>query len=252
MNPAQAQPGSYDTRDAQAMLDFQQKNVVIAQADITRATLEALARPPLENNFAALRRVLTERAAARRRLPRGRRPSAVRVGSSGVPDLPGADGGRQRARPGGQATDALLARLGIATPADAVAFFRRHPREDFRWLKVAVRLPAAARVLRPHMDLSAEIDRGDIWYDFPYDDKGERLPQPRERYPSLTLFVQWRGERVPLVRWRTTIGGWRAELASDGEEYFRYKDSDVGPRVWRHVVAAPVWIPPPRRRSARW
>ena len=94
------------------------------------------------------------------------------------------------------------------------------------------------------MNLFAEIDRGDIWYDFPYNEAGARQPQPRERYPSFTLYVKWRGEKVPLVRWRTTIGGWRSELASDGQEYFRYKDSDVGPRVWRHIVAAPVWIPP--------
>jgi len=95
------------------------------------------------------------------------------------------------------------------------------------------------------MDLSVEIDRGDVWYDFPYDAAGVRQPQPRERFPQLTLYVKWRGERVPLVRWRTTVGGWRAELASDGQEYFRYKGSDVGPRVWRHIVTAPVWIPPP-------
>ena len=35
-----------------AMLDFQQKHAVMDQADIKRATLEALARPPLENDFA--------------------------------------------------------------------------------------------------------------------------------------------------------------------------------------------------------
>ena len=46
------------------------------------------------------------------------------------------------------------------------------------------------------------------------------------------------------MRWRTTVGGWRSELADDGQEYLRYKGSDVGPRVWRHVVAAPVWIRP--------
>ena len=93
------------------------------------------------------------------------------------------------------------------------------------------------------MDLSVEIDRGDVWYDFPFD--AGRQPAPAARaLPQLTLFVKWRGERVPLVRWRTTVGGWRAELAADGQEYFRYKGSDVGPRVWRHIVAAPVWIPP--------
>ncbi len=49
---------------------------------------------------------------------------------------------------------------------------------------------------------------------------------------------------MALARWRTTIGGWRAEQASDGYEYYRYKGSDVGPRVWRHIVAGPVWIAP--------
>jgi len=26
--------------------------------------------------------------------------------------------------------------------------------------------------------------------------------------------------------------------------YFKYKNSDVGPRVWKDIVAGPVWIPP--------
>ena len=94
------------------------------------------------------------------------------------------------------------------------------------------------------LDLSAEIDRGDVWYDFPFDARGNRLPQPRERYPTFTLYVKWRGERVPLVRWRTTVGSWRSELASDGQEYYAFKSSDVGPRVWRNIVVAPVWLPP--------
>src|SRR5262249_29248287 len=137
------------------------------------------------------------------------------------------EGGRQ-AIPDlvGQATAALLERMGLGTPEDLVAFFRRHPKEDFRWLKVAVRFPEPPEYYGPEMDLSAEIDRGDVWYDFPFDKAGRRVPQPRQRFPALTLFVRWRGEKVPLVRWRTTVGGWRSELASDGEEYFRYKGSD--------------------------
>jgi hypothetical protein len=246
MDPAKHKPGIYDTPMRLAMLDFQQKNVVIAQGDITRETLEALARPMAENNFAALRRVLTERAAhggdfledgsvlPPLRPGKPRREPTYKLAAGGkraIPDLVGT------------ATEALLARLGIASAADAVAFFKRHPKEDFDWLRVAVRFPVAPEYYGPEMDLSAEIDRGDVWYDFPYDQSGKRVPQPRRRYPSFTLFVRWQGERVPLVRWRSTIGGWRAELASDGEEYFRYKDSDVGEKVWRHVVAAPVWIP---------
>ena len=26
--------------------------------------------------------------------------------------------------------------------------------------------------------------------------------------------------------------------------YFKYKNSDVGPRIWKEIVASPVWIPP--------
>jgi hypothetical protein len=247
MDPAKHKPGTYDTPMRLAMLDFQQKNVVNAQGDITRPTLEALARPILANDLEALRRVLTERAA--------HAGGFVEDGSVIPPARPGKTRrvptyltatGERRPVPDlvGPATEALLARLGIATPEDAVAFFRRHTRADFRWLRVAVRFPERPEYYGPHMDLVAEIDRGDIWYDFPFDAKGRRVPQPRTRFPSFTIFVRWRGEKVPLVRWRTTIGGWRSELASDGQEYLRYKDSDVGPRIWRHIVAAPVWIPP--------
>jgi hypothetical protein len=244
MDPAKHKPGRYDTVMRLAMLDFQQKNVVIAQGDITRGTLEALARSPLDNAFAALRRVLAERVAYA--------GGFIEDGSVGAregetaPTYKGASGERVPVPDlVGEASSALLARLGIATPADALTFFRRHPREDFRWLKAVVRFPAPPPYYQARMDLMAEIDRGDIWYDYPFDAKGRRLPQPRGHYPAFTLYVRWQGERVPLCRWRTTIGGWRTELASDGEEYLRYKDSDVGPRVWRHIVAAPVWVPPP-------
>jgi hypothetical protein len=245
MVPARHKPGSYDTPMRSAVLAFQQKHAVIDQADLKRATLEALARSPLENDFLALERVLAERAA--------HAGGFIEDGSVGeslsdpsYPTYKGADGNRHRVPDlADAARDAVLARLGIASADDAVAFFRRHPAADFTWLKVAVRLPEPPEYYSATMDLTAEIDRGDVWYDFPFDATGARLPQPRERFPTFTLYVKWRGERVPLVRWRTTVGGWRAELASDGQEYYRFKGSDVGPRVWRHIVTAPVWIPPP-------
>jgi hypothetical protein len=235
--------GHYDSVMRLAMFDFQQKHTVIDQADIKRSTLEALSRPLLVNDYAALRRVLGERAAhAGAIIEDG---SSSTAGNAPATYL-GADGARH-AVPDlvNQATDSLMARLGLATPEDALDFFRRHPAADFRWLRAVARFPPLPEYYGAEMNLSAEIDRGDIWYDFPFNDAGVRQPQPRERFPSFTLYVKWRGERVPLVHWRTTIGGWRSELGSDGQEYYRYKDSDVGPRVWRHIVAAPVWIPPP-------
>jgi hypothetical protein len=250
LDPAKHKEGSYDGAMRSAALDFQQRNAIFAQADLTRATLEAMTRPLLQNDFMALRRTLAERAAHAGRIiedgsaieamppPRRNRPRKTPTYKNGagedvpVPDLIG------------QATDALTARLGLAGPEAALDFFRRHPESDFRSMRAAVRFPPLPEYYGPHMDLLAEIDRGDIWYDFPFDDKGMRKPQPRERFPSFTLFVRWRGEKVPLACWRTTIGGWRSEVASDGQEYYRYKESDVGMRAWRHVVAAPVWLPP--------
>ncbi|MBN2574088.1 MAG: L,D-transpeptidase [Deltaproteobacteria bacterium] len=250
LDPSKHKEGSYDMPMRNAALDFQQKNAVFAQADLTRATLEAMTRPLLENDFLALRRVLAERAAhggriiedgsAIEAMPKARknRPRKVptyknRDGAAvPVPDLVG------------QATDALMARLGLWSAQDALAFFRRHGESDFRSMRAAVRFPPLPEYYGPHMDLVAEIDRGDVWYAFPFDEKGQRLPQYRDRFPKLTLFVNWRGEKVPLLCWRTTIGGWRTEFASDGQEYYRYKGSEVGFRVWRHVVAAPVWLPP--------
>ncbi|HJX51953.1 MAG TPA: hypothetical protein VJ801_04225 [Polyangia bacterium] len=251
MDPAKHKSGVYDAPMRSAVLDFQQKNGVFAQADLTRATLEAMARPLLANDFATLRRVLAERAAhaggfvedgtaiLAMPLPKRGTPRAIPTYRTAdgkvvpVPDLVG------------QATDALMARLGLSSPEDALALFRRHPASDFRWLRAAVRFPVSPEYYGPKMDLVAEIDRGDVWYDFPFDSKGNRVPQPRNRFPTFNLYVRWRGDKVPLASWRTTIGGWRSEIAADGEEYYRYKDSDVGRRAWRHIVSAPVWLPPP-------
>jgi len=94
------------------------------------------------------------------------------------------------------------------------------------------------------MALSVEIDRGDIWYDVPLDARGRPVVQRRDHYPHLTLFTHWRGQKIPLCWWRTTIGSWRSEVHADGHVYMKYKNSDVGPRVWKNIVAAPVWIPP--------
>jgi hypothetical protein len=250
LDPSKHKEGSYDTPMRNAALDFQQKNAVFAQADLTRATLETMARPLLENDFLALRRVLAERVAGSGRI--------IEDGSA-IEAMPKARKNRPRKPPTyknsagqdvpvpdlvGQATDALMARLGLHAAQDALAFFKRHAERDFRSLRAAVRFPPLPEYYGPQMDLVAEIDRGDVWYSFPFNEKGERRGQYRDRFPTFTLFVNWRGEKVPLVSWRTTVGGWRSEVASDGQEYYRYKESDVGRRVWRHIVAAPVWLPP--------
>src|SRR5690606_14903345 len=130
----------------------------------------------------------------------------------------------------------------LTSPEAALEFFKRH--EDYRRLHVSVKLPKLPEYYAAHMDLSIVIDRGDVWYEPPFDENDRWRTQPRTRYPTLTVFLDYNGERVPLVRWRTTIGGWRSEQASDGYEYYKYKNSDVGPRVMRNIISGPVWIAP--------
>jgi hypothetical protein len=89
------------------------------------------------------------------------------------------------------------------------------------------------------MDLAAEIDRGDVWYD--------EVPIARKiaHRPTLVLYVTDGPIRRPLIRWPTTIGGWAEVRAGDGSVVKKWKESDVGPRVWRNLYAAPTWLPPP-------
>jgi len=94
------------------------------------------------------------------------------------------------------------------------------------------------------MDLHVEIDRGDVWYDFPFSLAGDRYQQERKRLPSLVLYVRTGDGDVPLVRWPTTIGGWQPERKEGSRTVIAYKESPAGPRVWRDIVAEPRWIPP--------
>ena len=116
MDPRQHKPGAYDTEMRTAMLDFQQKHAVMDQADIKRATLEALARPPLENDFARARPRAHRTGDARRRLHRGRqrrRRSARSRELRRTRPTSGADGARHRVPDlATAARDATLTALG--------------------------------------------------------------------------------------------------------------------------------------------
>ncbi|MEM9189893.1 MAG: hypothetical protein AAGF12_11995 [Myxococcota bacterium] len=61
----------------------------------------------------------------------------------------------------------------------------------------------------------------------------------------LTLYADTDQGEVALVRWSTTIGGWKSELDAEGNVGLRYKESPAGPRIWRDVIASPAWLPPP-------
>ena len=233
--------GVYDEGMRMAVRRFQQKNMIYESNYLRSKTMDALARPPLANDYQALMRVLRERVVS----AAGVVEDGSVEGKSTVPAFTGKSGKSVAMRNlVDELTNAAAEQLGLATQEGALAFFKRHPAANFRRLRAAVKLPTLPEYYSQDMDLSIVIDRGDVWYDLPWDAQGVRHAQPRKRYPSFHLYLKYQNQRILLAHWRTTVGGWRAEQASDGYEYFRYKGSDVGPRVIRNVVAGPVWIAP--------
>jgi len=222
-------PGVYDEPMRLAVRRFQQKHMIYEANFLRRRTVQALARPLLDNDYDALVRVLRER---------------VIDGAGVIEDGTGSNKTFPARNLADEYTQTAIAQLGLSDASSALAFFQRRSPADFQTLRAAVKLPARPEYYAPHMDLSIVVDRGDVWYDLPFDAEGNFRNRARSRYPSLTLFVTHNEQRIPLARWRTTIGGWRAEQATDGYEYFRYKASDVGPRVIRQVISGPVWIAP--------
>ena len=222
--------GVYDEAMRLAVQKFQHKNMIYEANFLRRQTVDALARPPLENDYDSFVRAVRERVISAGHI--------IEDGSAATPKVESPD-------LVGEYTNLTLQQLGISDAQTALAFFQRHGAEEFQHLRAAIKLPERPAYYAAHMELSIVVDRGDVWYDLPFDDAGNfKLPQ-RKRYPSLTLYVNHEGKNIPLARWRTTIGGWRSDQATNGYEYYRYKGSDVGPRVIRNIVSGPVWVAPP-------
>jgi len=75
------------------------------------------------------------------------------------------------------------------------------------------RTPRPAR--NGEIDLTVEIDRGDVWYDFPYDGRGRPIEQRRDHYPHLMMFARWNGQKIRCAL-AHDIGSWRSEVHPDG------------------------------------
>ncbi len=222
--------GKFDRTLQVALKRFQHKHMIYEGARLSRETVEALGRDLLANNQRALLRALRERV----------------VAATGI--LEDGTGSRSTLGPAANLVEdysATVARsLGVDTPEGAAAFFRKHPPGSFNRFIFGVKLPPLPAHYNPGLQLKLVIDRGDVYYDPPFDEAGNPQPQVRKKHPTLALVGELGGKELTLVRWRTTIGGWRLEQASDGHEYYRYKGSDVGARVMRQIIAGPVWLAP--------
>ncbi|HEY6881253.1 MAG TPA: L,D-transpeptidase [Polyangiales bacterium] len=221
--------GIYDDAMRLAVRRFQQKHMIYEANYLRSKTVDALARPPIDNDYDSLVRALRERVISA--------AGIIEDGTGGTQKTPALNLVDEY-------TNETIKQLGLGDVQSALAFFQRHPAEEFKTLRAAVKLPKRPDYYGEHMELSIVVDRGDVWYDLPFDKDGNFKPFARKRYPMMTLMLDAGGKKIALARWRTTIGSWRAEQASDGYEYFRYKGSDVGPRVIRQIISGPVWIAP--------
>lgn len=250
--PSSAQPRVMDFASITGLRAFQRRNMLLAWGTIDLATERMLMLSSLERDYEAVLRALRERVVAATGLIEDGTASAtqglvvgrllddpgMRAAASagplpnGAPDLVSG------------ATDAAARALGWTSAESTRAWFAACSADYFRDGRVALSLPPPPNYTSSHMDVRVEIDRGDVWYDYPYRSDGTRRSQPITRRPTLVLFTRVGDTDIPLVRWNTTIGGWQPEKIDTGEIAFRYKESGVGFRLWRNVVAFPAWLPP--------
>jgi hypothetical protein len=250
--PASHVRGVFDYTTLVGLKAFQRRHMIVSGGALDATTRAQLLEPSIERDFEAVLRGLRERVVAAtgliedgsasceqaevvgRRLdsPEFRKLDARGPLAHGAPDLVG------------RATDAAARALGWTTAQAAKAWFSRTDAQTFQRLHVALTLPELPAYHSAHMELRAEIDRGDVWYEYPYRPDGSRRAQPVEQRPTLVLYARTSGGEVPLIRWNTTIGGFQPEQLADGRVVLRYKNSEPGARVWRELIAAPSWLPP--------
>lgn len=234
--------GALDWVTHEALAEFERRHRVYGWGYIGRQTLERLRQAPMELEREAVIRVLTERAMhAYGVLEDGSAP-----GQDEEPATYRGRDGQEHEIPNleAQLRERLIAALGLADPESTLDFLEglgeMAPGEE---RLVAIEAPPLPEYYSGDMSIRVEIDRGDIWYEFPYDEEGNERGQPVRRRPRMTVIVRWEDQDLRVARFGTTVGGWRSEQV-DGELVWRYKNSPVGRRVWNQIVSAPVWMPP--------
>lgn len=236
-------PGLYDASLREALMLFERRHRIHGYGQLGGDTLAMLKLPTLQAELQGLLRVLTERVT--------QTAGVLEDGSALAPLLGaprnyrGADGSELQQRDlFAEFRARVIDAFGLHSPQAALQWLRSLgalPADQHQW--VALAAPQLPEYYGPAMDIRVEIDRGDVWYDFPYDDAGRAVPQAVERTPTLTVLVRYLGQSIPLARYATTIGGWRAKQIG-ASTMWRYQESPVGKRVWDEITAAPVWLPP--------
>jgi hypothetical protein len=118
---------------------------------------------------------------------------------------------------------------------------------------VAIKLPPPPPYHSAKMELRAEIDRGEVVLARPKVDQygHKKWKPPVGDRPTVTLYAREGDHDVALMRWPTTIGGWKTFEKSDGSMALKYKDSVTGDALWPEVLATPTWHPAPGMPTKR-
>ncbi len=234
-------PGLFDWRTHEALAEFERRHRVYGWGFIGDDTLAVLQQSPVDTEHEAVIRVLTERAVHAAQVIEDGSTSMLR---DDKPRTYKTEDGKELPIPNLEADlrERVITAFGLQTAESTSA-----------WLESLGELPATRIVAVENielpayyadvMELSIATDRGDVWYEFPYDEEGRARSQPVSRRPRLTIFVNYNDQKIPLARFGTTVGGWRGEFI-DGQVMWRYKGSPVGKRVWSRISAAPIWVPP--------
>ena len=232
----QPTPYVYDAATRAAVAEFERRHRLLGRGGVAGSTLAALRESPMQLEHEAVLRVLTERAM--------QSAGAIEDGSVHGTWIDRAGVEHEVRDLEAETRAALVRAFGLATPEATLGWLERvgelSPTEH---RTVAFLAPVLPEYYSRDMDLSVAVDRGDIWYEFPYDDAGRPIAQPLANRPSMTIYTTYLGRRIPLASFGTTIGGWHQEQV-DGQTQWKFKNSPVGARVWTEIVAAPVWLPP--------
>jgi len=240
----------YTWNTANAVGSFQRQHMLMADEELGQETRDAFRTDIRELDFRATLRALRARVvdstgliedgSARETfgkiLGRHLDTGSFRVSTghkplkNGAPDLIS------------KATDAAARALGWTSLNGVRAFFAKHTSKKDISKRIAVRLPKLPSYHGKHMELRAEIDRGDVWYEPPRVYYGGCFAYPAKYRPTVTLYAKNGDREVALVRWHTTIGGWNKERRGYWTG-LKYKNSDVGKRMWRDMIVSPAWYP---------
>jgi hypothetical protein len=235
--------GALDWATHEALAEFERRHMVYSWGYLGKESLAVLRMQPLEAERQAVLRALTERAIhATGVIEDG---STSTLGNGEPRTFRGADG-REHPVPNlvSELRERIIEAFGLQTPEKALAWLEslKDLAPDGHHL-VAIRGLELPEYYDGDMQLTLQYDRGDVWYDFPYDTTGKELAQPVQRRPRVTIFTRYNDQRIALAQFGTTIGGWRTENV-EAALMWKYKNSPVGERAWDRIVAAPVWLPP--------